>query len=66
LVAAGRPSTCRDEVLGAITSLSVKSCKQQFMVRQVFDEMTGSGTAYAEGTVFKTMQPMKRPPTRPP
>jgi hypothetical protein len=28
--------------------------------------MTGYGTTYAERTVFKTMQRMKEPPTRPP
>ena len=59
-------STCRDAVLAAITSLSAKSRKEVFTVREVFDEMTGSGTTYAEGTVFKTMQRMKEPPTRPP
>jgi hypothetical protein len=59
-------STCRDEVLAAITSLSGAPRKQVFTVREVFDRMAECGTTYAEGTVFKTMQRMKEPPTRPP
>ena len=59
-------SACRDEVLAALTSLTAKSSKQVFTVREVFDKMVESGTTYAEGTVFKTMQRMKGPPTRPP
>jgi len=59
-------STCRDEVLAAITSLSGAPRKQVFTVREVFDRMAECGTTYAEGTVVKTMQRMKEPPTRPP
>ena len=59
-------STCRDEVLAAITSLSAESSKQVFTVREVFDKMAECGTTYAESTVFKTMQRMKVSPTRPP
>jgi hypothetical protein len=59
-------STCCDVVLAAITSLSEKSRSQVFTVREVFDEITRSGTTYAKGTVFKTMRGMKEPPTRPP
>jgi hypothetical protein len=59
-------SACRDEVLAAITGLSANSSKQVFTVREVFNEMTGCGAAYAESTVFKTMQRMKEPPARPP
>jgi hypothetical protein len=50
----------------AVTTLSTECGKQVFTVREVFDRMTECGTTYAEGTVFKTMQRMKEPPTRPP
>ena len=43
-----------------------ESSKQVFTVRVVFDKMVECGTTYEEGTVFKTMQRMKEPPTRPP
>jgi len=46
--------------------MPAKSCKQVFTVREVFDETTAYRTTYAEGTVFKTMQRMREPPTRPP
>jgi hypothetical protein len=59
-------STCRDEVLAALTRLSAESSKQVFTVREVFDKMTECGTIYAESTVFKTMQRMKEAPGRPP
>jgi hypothetical protein len=57
-------STCRDEVLAALTTLSVESSKQVFTVRDVFEKMAKCGTTYAEATVFKTMQRMKEPTTR--
>jgi hypothetical protein len=59
-------STCRDEVLAALTTLSAESGKEAFTVREVFDKMAEVGSTYAVGTVFKTMQRMKEPPTRPP
>jgi hypothetical protein len=59
-------STCSDEVLAALAHLTAKSSKQVFTVSEVFDKMVESGTTYAEGTVFKTMQTMKVPATRPP
>ena len=37
-----------------------------FIVRDVYSEMAAAGTAYAESTVFKTMQRMKAQPERPP
>jgi len=57
-------STCRDEVLAALTTLSAESGKEAFTVREVFDKMAEVGSTYAVGTVFKTMQRMKEPPTR--
>jgi hypothetical protein len=37
-----------------------------FTVREVYAEMVAAGTRYKESTVFKTMQRMKTPPSRPP
>jgi hypothetical protein len=59
-------STCRDEVLAALTTLSAESSKRVFTVREVFEKMAECDTRYAEATVFKTMQRMKEPSTRPP
>jgi len=53
-------------VTEAVTSLSAESSKQVFTIREVFNKMAEFGTTYAEGAVFKTMQRMKEPPTRPP
>lgn len=58
--------SCRDEVIAALAALSVRGGKQAFTVCEVYAEMLARGTAYAEATVFKTMQRMKEPPIRPP
>jgi len=59
-------SSCRDEVLRALTALSALNGGQACTVREVYTEMLADSTAYAEATVFKTMQRMKEPPVRPP
>jgi len=59
-------SSCRDEVLAALETLSAQDKKQVFTVREVYAEMRRGGTSYAEPTVFKTMQRMKEAPVRPP
>jgi len=59
-------ASCRDEVLTALWALRERSGRQTFTVREVYGEMTARGTSYAEPTVFKTMQPMKDTPVRPP
>jgi hypothetical protein len=41
-------STCRDEVVAALTRLTAKSSKQVFTVLEVFEKMTECGTTYAE------------------
>jgi len=57
---------CRDEVLAALGRLGDRTGQKVFTVRSVYAEMLAAGTAYAESTVFKTMQRMKDPPKRAP
>jgi hypothetical protein len=57
---------CRDEVVGALRALMARTEKQVFTVSEVYAEMLARGTAYAEATVFKTMQRMKEVSVRPP
>jgi hypothetical protein len=59
-------ASCRDEVLASLSALGERSGRQTFTVREVYEEMVARGTAYAEPTVFKTMQRMKDTPARPP
>lgn len=57
---------CRDEVATALYALLARDGRSVFTVRDVYAEMVAAGTLYAETTVFKTMQRMKRAPKRPP
>jgi hypothetical protein len=59
-------TSCRDEVLVALSALAARSGRPTFTVREVYGEMTARDTPYAEPTVFKTMQRMKDLPVRPP
>ncbi len=59
-------SSCRDEVATSLAALWERTGQQAFTVREVYAEMLGVGTRYAESTVFKTMQRMKAPAGRPP
>lgn len=59
-------SSCRDEVVAALAALSAGDGGRAFTVRRVYADMLARGTAYAEPTVFKTMQRMKEPAARPP
>ena len=59
-------SSCRDEVVAALSTLTAHDTRPVFTVREVYTEMVASGTRYAESTVFKTMQRMKEPAGRPP
>jgi hypothetical protein len=59
-------TSCRDEVAAALHTLSVRDDRSVFTVREVYAQMVVAGTAYAESTVFKTMQRMKATPKRPP
>jgi hypothetical protein len=56
----------RDEVAASLTALWEHPGQQVFTIREVYAEMLGAGTRYAESTVFKTMQRMKGPAGRPP
>lgn len=58
--------SCRDEVVTALAVPSERWRKQFFTVGEVHADMLARGTAYAESTVFKTMQRMKEPAARPP
>ena len=58
--------TCRDEILDAMDALRSRTGTDVLTVHAVYAEMMLAGTAYAEATVFKTMQRMKEPPVRPP
>lgn len=59
-------TSCRDEVLAALSVLSEGDGRKTFTVPEVYREMVVQGTSYAEPTVFKTMQRMKDLPIRPP
>ena len=59
-------SSCRDEVVAALSALAARDTRSLFTVRNVYTEMVAGGTRYAESTVFKTMQRMKEPAVRPP
>jgi hypothetical protein len=58
--------SCRDEVAASLTALWERTGQRVFTVREVYAEMLGAGTRYAESTVFKTMQRMKGPAGRAP
>jgi hypothetical protein len=58
--------SCRDEVAASLAALWERTGQQAFTVREVYAEMLGVGTRYAESTVFKTMQRMKGPAGRAP
>lgn len=49
-----------------MSGLAAQGGKQVLTVEEVYAEMLATGTSYAESTVFKTMQRMKEPTTRPP
>ena len=59
-------SSCRDEVVAALSTLTAHDTRPVFTVCEVYTEMVASGTRYAELTVFKTMKRMKEPTGRPP
>jgi hypothetical protein len=55
---------CRDEVLAALKTLIAEHGDRPFPVREVYARMREVGTSYAELTVYKAMQQMKRPDPR--
>lgn len=63
-----QPAThsCRDEIVAALRTLGAEDNSQVFGVREVYEQMARARTRYAESTVFRTMQRMKRPAYRPP
>src|SRR5258708_1758219 len=56
--------SCRDQVAAALSTLSVRCSRSGFSLREVYAEMVAAATFYAESTVFKTMQRMKKPASR--
>lgn len=52
-------SSCRDEVVAALSTVMARDTRPVFTVREVYTEMVTSGTQFAESIVFKTMQRMK-------
>lgn len=58
--------SCRDEIAAALRALGVEPNVQVFGVREVYQQMARARTRYAESTVLKTMQRMKRPASRSP
>jgi hypothetical protein len=55
---------CRDEVIEAFEALIARDGDRPFSPHEIYAQMLGRGTKYAELTVYKAMQRMKLPDPR--